>query len=74
LGLAIDGINPFTEKRSTWNTWPITLLNYNFPPWLTTKKHFLMLFFIILDEESMTGDNMDMHLQLFFGRTPIVVA
>jgi len=63
LGLATDGINPFAEKHSTWSTWPITLLNYNLPPWLITKKHFLMLFFIIPGEESVTGDNMDTYLQ-----------
>lgn len=40
LGLATDGLNPFSIKRSTWSTWPVVLLNYNLPPWLTTKKHF----------------------------------
>ncbi len=64
MGLATDGINPFTKKRSTWSTWPITFLNYNLPPWLTTKKHFLPLSLIIFSEESMTGDNMDTYLQL----------
>ena len=32
LGLAIDGINSFSSKRSTWSTWPILLFNYNIPP------------------------------------------
>jgi len=63
LGLATDGINPFVEKHSTWSTWLVTLLNYNLPPWLTTKKHFLMLSLIIPGEESVTGDNMDTYLQ-----------
>jgi len=63
LGLATDGINPFAEKHSTWSTWPVTLLNYNLPPWLTTKKHFLMLSLIIPSEESVTSDNMDTYLQ-----------
>jgi hypothetical protein len=63
LGLATDGINPFVEKHSIWSTWPVTLLNYNLPPWLTTKKHFLMLSLIIPGEESVTGDNMDTYLQ-----------
>jgi hypothetical protein len=34
LGLAMDGINPFSEKCSTHSTWPILLLNYNLPPGL----------------------------------------
>jgi hypothetical protein len=36
LALAIDGVNPFKLTRSMWSTWLIMLLNYNFPPWLTT--------------------------------------
>jgi hypothetical protein len=63
LGLATDGMNPFAKKRSTWSTWPIALLIFNLPQWLTTKKHLLMLSLIILGEESMTGDNMDTYLQ-----------
>jgi hypothetical protein len=54
---------PSLKKHSTWNTWLVTLLNYNLPPWLTTKKHFLMLSLIIPSEESVTGDNMDTYLQ-----------
>jgi hypothetical protein len=67
LGLATNGINPFVGKHSTWSTWPITLLNYNLPPWLTTKKHVLMLSLIISSEELVTGDNMDMYLQPLLG-------
>jgi hypothetical protein len=33
-----DGANPFKFSCSVWSTWPIFLLNYNIPPWLTTKK------------------------------------
>jgi hypothetical protein len=47
LGLATDGINPFSEKRSIHSTWPVLLLNYNMPPWMTTKKYFVMLSLLI---------------------------
>jgi hypothetical protein len=63
LGLVINGLNPFGEKRSTWSTWPIVLLNYNIPPWLTTKKHFIMLSLIILGPKSITSNNIDIYLE-----------
>lgn len=63
LRLVIDGINPFPKKCSTWSTWPMVLLNYNLPLWLTTKKHFVMLSLIIPGEEPVTGENMDTFLE-----------
>jgi len=33
------------------------------PPWLTTKKHFVMLSLIIPGEKSVTGENMDTFLE-----------
>jgi hypothetical protein len=35
--LAADGVNPFKQTNSIWSTWPVTLLNYNLPPWLCTN-------------------------------------
>ena len=29
FGLAMDGVNPFGLRSSTWSTWPICLVNYN---------------------------------------------
>jgi hypothetical protein len=48
LRLAIDGVNPFGEKRSTRSTSPTFLKNYNILLWLTTKKYLIMLSLIIL--------------------------
>ncbi len=59
LGLVTNGVNPFKKKRSTWSTWPIVLLNYNMPPWLTTRIHFIMLSLIILGVESIIGDKIN---------------
>lgn len=63
LGLATDGVNPFSIKRSTHSTWPVLIFNYNLPPWLTTKKHFVMLSLIIPGKRSVTGDTFDTYLQ-----------
>jgi hypothetical protein len=38
LGLCADGVNPYSQKRSTHSSCPVFLLNYNIPPWLTIKK------------------------------------
>lgn len=63
LGLAADGVNPFAEKRSNWSTWPISLINFNLPPWLATKKHFVILALIIPGPESVTAENVDTFLE-----------
>jgi hypothetical protein len=31
FALAVDGMNPFKQTRSTWSTWPVVLLNCNLP-------------------------------------------
>jgi hypothetical protein len=51
------------KKCSILSTWPIVLLNYNLPPWLTTKKHFVMLSLLIPSDKLMIGDNMDTYLE-----------
>ena len=38
------------------------LLNYNIPPWLTTKKSFIMLVLFIPGKQSVTAKNFDMYL------------
>jgi hypothetical protein len=51
LGLTIDVVNPFGEKSSSWSIWPILIFNYNLPPWLVTKKFFVILVLIILSKK-----------------------
>ena len=63
LGLATDGVNPYGVKRSTWSTWPVCLLNYNVPSWLTMKKHFIMLSMIIPGKESVTCETFDVFIE-----------
>ena len=55
LGMATDGFNPWSEKRSTTSMWPIMFLNYNLPPWLVTKKYFVMLCLLIPSKVSVTS-------------------
>jgi hypothetical protein len=64
LGLTIDGVNPFGEKSSSWSTWPILLFNYNLPPWLVTKKLFVMLVLIIPSKEFVKMHNIDVYMVL----------
>jgi hypothetical protein len=63
FALAADGVNPFKQTRSTWSTWPVTLLNYNLPPWLCTKKFFVLLALLIPWKESVTSEVIDVYLE-----------
>ena len=47
LGLATDGVNPFGVQSTSWSTWPVIIVNYNIPPWLTIKKGHLILALIV---------------------------
>ena len=38
LGLAIDGVNPHSIQSSNYSVWPVVIINYNIPPWMTIKK------------------------------------
>ena len=63
LGLAVDGMNPYSEKRSTQSLTPIIMFNYNLPPWMVTKKYFVMLCLLIPTKLSLTGFNFDVFIQ-----------
>ncbi len=56
-------MNPFGDLSSCHFTWPVVLLNYNLPPWLVTKRYFMMLAIIIPSKESMTSGNIDVYLE-----------
>jgi hypothetical protein len=56
-------VNPFGDLSSCHFTWPVVLLNYNLPPWLVTKRYFMMLAIIIPSKESMTSGNIDVYLE-----------
>ena len=60
FGLAMDGVNPFGLRSSSWSTWPICLVNYNLPPWLAIKKGHLLLSLIVPGKYKVK--NMDIYL------------
>jgi hypothetical protein len=62
LGLALDGVNLFGDLNSYHSTWLVILLNYCLPPWLVTKRYFLMLALIIRSKKSITSGNADAYL------------
>jgi len=59
LGLVTYGVNPFGDKNNAWSTWPVLLLIYNLPPWLVTKKFFMLISIIILGPGSVKSANFD---------------
>lgn len=38
MGVALDGVNPFSMKSCKWSTWPVIVINYNLLPYLSIKK------------------------------------
>ena len=64
LGLVLDGVNPFSNQSLSHSTWVVMFLNYSLPPWLVTKKFFVMLSLIIPRKESVTAENIDVYLSL----------
>jgi hypothetical protein len=63
FALAADGVNPFQQNRSTWSTWPVMMLNYNLPPWLSTKNFFVLLALLILGKQSVTSEVFDVYME-----------
>jgi hypothetical protein len=62
LGLSLDGMSPYNDKNNTYSLWPVTLLNYNLPPWLVTKRFFVMLALLIPGPDSVLAANIDVFL------------
>ena len=63
LAVAGDGFAPFSDKISQWSTWPFYVVIYNLPPWLATKKFFVLLALLVPGKESVKMDNFDVFLQ-----------
>ncbi|KAL3689792.1 hypothetical protein R1sor_016101 [Riccia sorocarpa] len=61
FGLASDGVSPYGVKSSSHSTWPVVLTNYNVPPWLASKKGFLLLALIIPGPKKVK--NIDIYLE-----------
>jgi hypothetical protein len=55
LGLTSNGVSPTS-------VWPVVVMNYNLPPWLSMKKGFLLFSLIILGPSKVK--NLDTYLAL----------
>ncbi len=63
FGLATNGFNPFSDKACIWSTWPVMLLVYNLPPWMATKRFFMLLALLIPGKEQVKSENINFYLQ-----------
>ncbi|KAL3692246.1 hypothetical protein R1sor_005897 [Riccia sorocarpa] len=61
FGLASNGVSRYGVKSSLHSTWPVVLTNYNVPPWLASKKGFLLLSLIIPGPKKVK--NIDIYLE-----------
>ena len=62
LGLAADGFSPYRTMSISHSTWPIVLVNYNLPPWLSMKPENLILSALISGPES-PKNSIDVYMQ-----------
>ena len=62
MALSLDGLNPFSVRSTSHSTWPVLLIIYNLPPWLLTKRFFIMLSILISGKESPTDKNIDVFI------------
>lgn len=67
LGLASDGISPHSlgGKGRPTLVWPVVVMNYNIPPWMSMKKGHLLMSLIIPGPKKVK--NIDTYLKLLVG-------
>ena len=61
LGLCTDGFNPFGSVSSTHSSWPVLLVIYNLPPWLCTKRKYVLMCSMISGPKQ-PGNDIDVYL------------
>ncbi|XP_074265708.1 uncharacterized protein LOC141588153 [Silene latifolia] len=61
LGLCTDGINPFGTLSTQHSCWPVMLIIYNIPPWLTNKSKYILLTLLISGPKQ-PGNDIDVYL------------
>ena len=62
MALSLDGMNPFSVRSTSHSTWPVLLVIYNLPPWLLTKRFFIVMSILISGKESPTNKNIDVFI------------
>ncbi|CAH9092567.1 unnamed protein product [Cuscuta epithymum] len=62
LALSSDGVNPHSSMSSSYSCWPVQMVIYNLPPWLTMKRKFMMLSLLISGPKQ-PGNDLDVYLE-----------
>jgi len=62
LGPASDGFNYFRTMSVAHSTWPVILINYNLPPWMSMKPKYFMLP-LLVPCLTFPGNDIDIYLQ-----------
>lgn len=63
MGLALDGVNPYSLQSSKHSVWPVMMVFYNLPPYLATKRFFISLTMIIPGPKFPSEHTIDVFLQ-----------
>ena len=63
LGARTNGLNPFGDKSSKHNTWPVFVWMYNLPPWLCLKKKYIDMSMLI-QGLAQPGRDINLYLEL----------
>jgi hypothetical protein len=63
MALSADGFNPFSSLLCQWSTWPVFVFIYNLPPWMTTKRIFVIPVLLIPGKHSPNGGNIDVYMK-----------
>jgi hypothetical protein len=62
-GLATDGFNPFGKMSSSYSTWPVFAIPYNFPLWVCMEPSNFMMCLLIPGQEECSGKDFDVFLE-----------
>jgi len=62
LGIASDIMNPFGNLSTNHSSWNVLLMIYNLPPWLGTKRKYIMMCMIIASLRY-SGNDIDFYLK-----------
>ena len=62
FALSTDGMNPFGNMSSSHSVWPVLLSIYNLPPWLFTKRKYIMMSMLISGPHQ-PGNDIDVYLR-----------
>lgn len=62
FALSTDGMNPFSQMSSSHSVWPVLLCIYSLPPWLCTKRKYMMMPMLISGPHQ-PGNDIDVYLR-----------